>query len=96
MRHFNHTGIFENILEFNAELSTQLAAKTGILKWLLNRIQSKKHDENRGYAAEILPILLQNNRANRLKLGEQDGVETLLKILSVSFIKQKFCLTESN
>lgn len=42
-----------------------------------------KHDENRGYAAEILSILLQTNRPNRLEFGNKDGVETCLKTLSV-------------
>ncbi|KAI0638180.1 DUF1716-domain-containing protein [Trametes polyzona] len=79
---FHVLGIFENLLGFNAELSTQLVAKTKILSWLLKRIESVKHDENRGYAAEILSIVLQNNRPNRLELGKQDGVETILKILS--------------
>ncbi|KAI0677614.1 Catenin-beta-like protein [Trametes maxima] len=79
---FHVLGIFENLLGFNAELSTQLVSKTKILSWLLKRIESPKHDENRGYAAEILSILLQNNRSNRLALGKQDGVESLLKILS--------------
>lgn len=77
-------GIFENILGFNSDLSTPLVSNTKILSWLLQRIESPKHDENRGYAAEILSILLQNNRPNRLELGKKDGVETILKILSVS------------
>lgn len=76
-------GIFENLLGFNADLSQQLVSKTTILKWLLARIQSKNHDENRGYAAELLSILLQNNRDNRLALGREDGVEIFLKVLSV-------------
>ncbi|KAJ7771414.1 Catenin-beta-like protein [Mycena maculata] len=79
---FHILGIFENILGFNPELSTQLVAKTSILSWLLTRIQSKTHDENRGYAAELLSILLQNNKANRLELGKKDGIETFLKVLS--------------
>ena len=64
-------------------------SKTSVLTWLLNRIQSKTHDENRGYAAELLSILLQNNVDNRLELGKKDGVETVLKVLSVS----TFCST---
>ncbi|KAI0771620.1 Catenin-beta-like protein [Trametes elegans] len=79
---FHVLGIFENLLGFNAELSTQLVSKTKILPWLLKRIEATKHDENRGYAAEILSILLQNNRPNRLQVGKNDGVETILKILS--------------
>jgi beta-catenin-like protein 1 len=55
-----------------------------MLAWLLDRIQSKTHDENRGYAAELLSILLQEDVDNRLELGKKDGVETILKVLSVS------------
>lgn len=76
-------GIFENILGFNPQLSAQLVKKTTILPWLLNRIQSKTHEENRGYAAELLSILLQDNQDNRLEFGKKDGVEILLKTLSV-------------
>jgi beta-catenin-like protein 1 len=76
-------GIFENCLGFNPELSTRLVSDTKILPWLLERISVKSHDENQGYAAEVLSILLQDNRDNRLALGSKGGVETLLKILSV-------------
>lgn len=51
---------------------------------MLKRAQEKKQDENRGYAAELLSILLQNNRVNRLRFGEEDGVETVLTTVSVS------------
>jgi beta-catenin-like protein 1 len=79
---FHVLGIFENILSFNPELATQVVAKTKILSWLLNRIQSKEYDENKGYAAELLSILLQNDTPNRVELGKQDGVESILKVLS--------------
>ncbi|KAF8736475.1 hypothetical protein AX14_000272 [Amanita brunnescens Koide BX004] len=79
---FHVLGIFENLLGFNPDLATQLASKTKILSWLLNRIQHKQHDENRGYTAELLSILLQNNTANRLELGKENGVENILKVLS--------------
>ena len=76
--------IFENFVAFRPELASLLITKTTILQWLLTRIQSATHDENRGYSAELLSILLQNNRENRLALGKQDGVEIMLKVLSVS------------
>ena len=79
-------GIFENVLGFNAELSTQLVSKTTILDWVLQRIQMKNYDENKGYAAELLSILLQNNRPNRLKLIEKNGVEAILQVLSVCLL----------
>lgn len=79
---FHILAIFENFVAFRPELSTLLTTKTTILEWLLNRIQAKEHDDNRGYAAELLSILLQNNRENRLALGKQDGIEVMLKVLS--------------
>jgi Mg2+/Co2+ transporter CorC len=54
------------------------------MNWLLERIQSKTHDENRSYAAELLSILLQDSIPNRQELGKKDGVEAILKVLSVS------------
>lgn len=77
-------GVFENILGFNPDLSMQLVSKTKIMSWLLERIQSKTHDENRSYAAELLSILLQNSIPNRQELSKKDGVEVMLKVLSVS------------
>ncbi|KAJ8698451.1 hypothetical protein PTI98_005159 [Pleurotus ostreatus] len=79
---FHILGIFENILGFNPSLATDLVSKTKILAWLLKRIESKQHDENRGYAAEILSILLQDNPPNRVEFGKQDGAEVSLKVLS--------------
>ncbi|EMD40739.1 hypothetical protein CERSUDRAFT_45089 [Gelatoporia subvermispora B] len=79
---FHILGIFENLLGFNADLAAQLVQKTCIMTWLLARIQIKTHDENRGYAAELLSILLQDNRLNRLDMGKKDGVEIALKVLS--------------
>jgi beta-catenin-like protein 1 len=75
-------GIFENFVGSNPPLAERLVLKTKLLPWLLNRIQSKTHDENRGYAAELLSILLQGSRLNRLELGKKDGVETLLNVAS--------------
>jgi beta-catenin-like protein 1 len=76
-------GIFENFVGSKPELAERLALKTKLLPWLLNRAQSKTHDENRGYATELLSILLQGSQLNRLELGKNDGVEILLNIASV-------------
>lgn len=82
--HITPQGIFENIIGFNPALATTLVSKTNVLGWLLNRIQAKTHDDNRGYAAELLSILLQNSTSNKFIFGEKNGVETLLNALSVS------------
>ncbi|KAI0268267.1 Catenin-beta-like protein [Gloeopeniophorella convolvens] len=75
-------GIFENFVGSKPPLAERLVLKTKLLPWLLERVQSKTHDENRGYAAELLSILLQDSQPNRLELGKKDGVETLLGIAS--------------
>jgi beta-catenin-like protein 1 len=77
------TGIFENFVSLIPSLATTLVSKTSVMKWLLKRIQSEKHDENRSYAAELLSILLQTSFDNKTALAKHDGVETLLKVLSV-------------
>ena len=79
-----HTlGIFENIIGFNPSLATSVVSKTTILPWLLARLQWKSHDENRGYVSELLAILLQGSQENRLQLGSSEGIDVLLKVLSV-------------
>ncbi|KAH9045421.1 DUF1716-domain-containing protein [Lactarius pseudohatsudake] len=80
---FHILGIFENFVGSKPPMAERLVLKTKLLPWLLNRIQSKTHEENRGYAAELLSILLQGSRLNRLELGEKDGIETLLNVASL-------------
>ncbi|KAF8913939.1 Catenin-beta-like protein [Gymnopilus junonius] len=79
---FHILGIFENIVGFNPALSAGLVLKTKVLSWLLSRVQSKTHDENRSYAAELLSIFLQDSVNNKLEFGRNNGVEVILKALS--------------
>ena len=80
---FHLLGILENVLAFNPNISKTLIKKTKTLSWTLNRIQNPVQDDNRGYAAELLSILLQSDRENRIAYGKNDGVEASLKVLSV-------------
>ena len=66
-----------------------MVTQTHVMTWLLKRIQAKSHDENRSYAAELLSILLQNRNENRLVLSENDGIEIILKVLSVISISNQ-------
>ncbi|KAI0304115.1 DUF1716-domain-containing protein [Russula brevipes] len=75
-------GIFENFVGSKPQLAERLVLKTKLSSWLLSRIQSKTHEENRSYAAELLSILLQGSQLNRLELGKKDGVEILLNVTS--------------
>ncbi|CAA7259804.1 unnamed protein product [Cyclocybe aegerita] len=79
---FHLLGIFENFVGLNPALSPKIVTGTGVLKWLLSRIQAKIPDENRGYAAELLSILLQDSHENKGKFTEVGGVDVLLKTLS--------------
>ncbi|KAG8754289.1 hypothetical protein FRC14_005217 [Serendipita sp. 396] len=79
---FHVLAIFENMIALIPDLSTRIVETTAFLKWILSRIQAKTHDENRGYAAELLAILLQNERSNRMKFANENGMETTLQILS--------------
>ena len=78
-------GIFENFVGSQPPLAERLVLKTKLLPWLLTRTQSKTHDENRSYSAELLSILLQGSQLNRLELGKRDGVEMLLNVASVCY-----------
>ncbi|RIB12551.1 Catenin-beta-like protein [Gigaspora rosea] len=79
---FNTLGVIENFTSFDPSLSEKLVKDTSILQWILTRIKVRTFDSNRQYCSEILAILLQNSRANRLKLGELSGVDTLLQVLN--------------
>jgi beta-catenin-like protein 1 len=93
---FHILGVLENVLAFNPDLSKVLIKKTKTLSWTLNRIQNLVEDDNRGYAAELLSIILQTDRENRLAYGKNDGVEISLKVLSVSHLKHHFVSSDLN
>lgn len=76
-------GVLEN-LSSRASLAELIGKETLIIQWLLSRI--KKHEtyvsQNKQYSAEVLAILLQSSAANRARLIELDGIDTLLQLLS--------------
>lgn len=82
---FHILGVFENLLSFMPPLADQIVEGTALLQWLLQRIKKKEYDSNKQYASEIMAILLQDSRANVLKLGQLDGMDVMLQVLSVSF-----------
>ncbi|KIX08049.1 uncharacterized protein Z518_02704 [Rhinocladiella mackenziei CBS 650.93] len=80
--------VLENVLS-ETEYSEVVGARAEMMDWLLSRISKidpnarGKVGQNRQYAAEILAILLQNNRNNRDRLAQKEGVDALLELLSV-------------
>ncbi|WVQ85127.1 hypothetical protein IAT38_007292 [Cryptococcus sp. DSM 104549] len=79
---FHILGVFENLLSFMPPLAEQIVEDTGLLPWLLQRIQKKEYDSNKQYVSEILAILLQDSRDIVMKLAELGGMEVLLQVLS--------------
>ncbi|KAI8825867.1 Catenin-beta-like protein [Fimicolochytrium jonesii] len=79
---FNTLSVIENFIAVDPALSEKVVAETTLLNYILQRIRTKVFDSNRQYATELLAILLQRSRANRLKLGELGGVDVLLQVLS--------------
>jgi beta-catenin-like protein 1 len=76
--------VVENVLELRPELADRFVAESELMSWLLIRLTGKKYkqfDTNKLYASELLSILLQNSDGNRLKLGQLDGVDRLLRAL---------------
>ena len=61
-----------------------IVRETDLFSWLLKRIQVRESplSQNKQYSAELLAILLQTSRPNRLKLTELGGVDVLLQLLS--------------
>jgi beta-catenin-like protein 1 len=92
-------GILENMTSIDPSWADRLATETPLVSWLVHRISitsSSKTDSNRQYASELLAVLCQTSKSARLKClqdGNQsdnmnekmksDGMESLLKILSV-------------
>ena len=81
---FNILGIFDNLLSFLPPLANQVVEQTDLLTWLLRRITVPVYDSNKQYASEVLAVLLQEERAVRLKLDELGGIEPLLQAVAVS------------
>ncbi|KAI9356034.1 Catenin-beta-like protein, partial [Pilaira anomala] len=79
---FKILSILENIISLEPKYAEDIALKTDILPWLLKRLEAKGFDANIAYTSEILSILLQDNRDIRLKVGELDGVDVLLRALA--------------
>ncbi|KAL2415492.1 Beta-catenin-like protein 1-like protein [Exophiala dermatitidis] len=79
--------VLENILS-DARNQGIVGANDKMMQWLLARIKKvdpyarAKVGQNRQYAAEILAILLQSNRANRDRLAQKEGVDMFLELLS--------------
>ena len=80
---YHSLSVLENLAS-QPSISEKIGATPTILQWLLKRAQVKEShvSQNKQYAAEVIAILLQTSPANRRKLTEIDGIDTLLQLLS--------------
>lgn len=78
----NTLSILENIVEFQPEVSKDIA-EAGFMAWLVRKLKVKvPFDDNKLYASEILSILLQNEPDNRILFGSMDAIDSLLQQLA--------------
>jgi len=54
--------LFENLFSIDPSFAYTAVSSTQLMSWLLHRSYKKGSDSNRQYCAELLSILLQNNR----------------------------------
>jgi beta-catenin-like protein 1 len=73
----------ENMIEVRPAVSESVCEKTKLLRWLLTRIKPREFDSNKQYATEILVILLQSSAANQRRLGQMNGVDTVLQAVAL-------------
>ncbi|KAJ1983177.1 hypothetical protein H4R34_001422, partial [Dimargaris verticillata] len=79
---FATLGFIENITTLDPQYAEVVVQRTKIVPWLLNQLQARPFNSNVQYASEILVILLQTSRRNRLRLGHIGGVDNLLQQLA--------------
>ncbi|CAM6091003.1 unnamed protein product [Calypogeia fissa] len=80
---FNTLSIVENMIEVKPQVSELVCERTKLLRWLLTRLKVREFDSNKLYASEILAILLLNSAANQRRLGQLNGVDTILQAVAM-------------
>lgn len=80
---YHSLSVIENLLSQPSN-TDMIGKEKALLTWLLERIQrpEKPTTQNKQYASEILSILTQSSRPNRILVAEANGVEILLTNLA--------------
>lgn len=82
---FHLLGLIENLISIRPSLADDLF-QSSFLNWTLNKISSKQaYDQNKGYAAELLCILLQAGQSmeqRSIEFGRKNGIDQLLNALA--------------
>ncbi|RXK40687.1 beta-catenin-like protein 1 [Tremella mesenterica] len=79
---FGILNVFENLLSFMPPLAEQIVNTTTLLPWIIQRLGKKDFDSNKQYTSEILSMVLQDSRDTKLRVGELNGLETLLQAVA--------------
>lgn len=79
---YNTLATIENFIEVKPSVAELVCERTKLMKWLLSRLKVKEFDSNKQYASEILAILLQSSTANQKRLGQMNGVDTILQAVA--------------
>jgi beta-catenin-like protein 1 len=70
------------VLDQNADqLLMQLAQ---LLRWILGKVKQRggEVDSNKQYTSELLAILMQHSEKNQARLGEANGIDTILQAIA--------------
>lgn len=79
----NPSAIIESLSDYDPEV---LKDCEPLIAWILQRLKSKSpYNENKLSACEILSILLQTEESNKTIFGGQNGIDTLLQQIAVSW-----------
>ncbi|KAF1914200.1 Catenin-beta-like protein [Ampelomyces quisqualis] len=80
---YHSLSVIENLLSEPSNTDA-IGKESTLVKWLLDRIQraEKPTTQNKQYASEILSILTQASRSNRVHVAEANGVEIFLTNLA--------------
>ena len=79
---FNILSVFENLVGVDPSLAERIVNETNLLPWLLSRVSVKTFDSVRQYATELMAILLQTSKPNRLRLVALGGIDTVLRVVA--------------
>lgn len=84
--HVQHTVSLAVIQERAAEAIPRLQTcfAVQLLKWILGKVKQRggEVDSNKQYTSELLAILMQHSEKNQTRLGEMNGIDTILQAIA--------------
>lgn len=79
----NVLSIIENLIDMRPQVANEVVSKTGLMSWLLKRLQPKSIvDPNKLYACEITSILVASSDENRRAIAEKDSLDRILQAVA--------------